>query len=418
MVEIKQFEVVIVGSGPAGSSAAAILAEHGHRVALLEREAFPRYRIGESLVPYCWYPLERLGLNGRMADCGFSVPKHSVQFIGTTGERARPFYFFQHDTHPSSKTYQVVRSEFDVMVRDVALERGAQLFEGWTAKDLLRAEGKAVTGVRAEGPDGPVEFHAPLTIDASGQDLFAMSKNRWRVGDEDLRKLAIWTYYEGALRDPGLDEGATTIAYLPNKGWFWYLPLSDDRVSVGLVADPDYLFREGREHGAIFEREVALQPWIARHLESGRTNGEFQVIRDFSYRSRHSAEDGLVLAGDALAFLDPVFSSGVFLALSSGVAVGDAVHEALLAGDPSAGRFRAYSEACLAAVEAMRSLVHAFYDPEFSFGSFLRAHPECRRAVTDVLIGNLDQDFGPLFEAMSGFARIPPRLEHGRPLES
>lgn len=412
---VTEYEVVVVGAGPAGSAAAAVLAEHGHRVALLERQPFPRYRIGESLIPYCWFALDRLGLADRMEECGFTVPKHSVQFVSTDGTRSRPFYFFQHDVHPSSHTWQVVRADFDRMLRDDAVAKGAVLLEGWTAKELLRDEAGRVVGVHAEGPDGGEDFHAPLTIDASGRDLFAAARNRWRVGDQELRKVALWTYYDGALRDPGLDEGATTIAYLPEKGWFWYLPLAGDRTSVGIVADPRYLFRAGKDHEAIFRREVQEQPWIDRHLAPGRRVADFQVTHDFSYRSRHSAEDGLVLAGDALAFLDPVFSSGVFFALDGGVRVGDAAHEALVGGDCSAARFTDYAEHCLAGVEAMRALVHAFYDPDFNFGAFFKSHPDMRPEVTDVLIGRLDKDFGPLFEAMRAFARLPEPLEHGRP---
>ncbi|MDA1263638.1 MAG: tryptophan 7-halogenase [Planctomycetota bacterium] len=410
-------DVVIVGAGPAGTTAAAVLAEHGRRVAVLEREAFPRYRIGESLIPYCWFALDRLGLADRMETCGFTVPKHSVQFVSTNGKRSRPFYFFQHDEHPSSHTWQVVRSDFDRMLRDNALAQGAVIHEGTAAKDLLRSDAGQVVGVRAEGPDGSQEFRAPLTIDASGRDLFAASKNRWRVGDQELRKVAIWTYFEDAQRDPGLDEGATTIAYLPHKGWFWYLPLAGGRTSVGIVGEPDYLFREGKDFDVIFQREVAAQPWIAEHLRGGTRCADYQVTHDFSYRAKHSAEDGLVLVGDALAFLDPVFSSGVYFALNGGVLVADAAHAALTAGDVSASRFAEYTEVHLAGVEAMRSLVHAFYDPGFRFSDFFKRYPSMRRDVTDVLIGRLDKDFSALFTAMQEFAQIPGHLPHGRPLD-
>lgn len=407
-----EYDVVIVGAGPAGCTAAAVLADHGRKVALLEKETFPRYRIGESLIPYCWFALDRLGLAEEMERAAFTVPKHSVQFVSTNGMRSRPFYFFQHDEHPSSHTWQVVRSEFDAMLLKRALDAGAELHEGTQAKDLLRDENGTVTGVATEAG----EFRAKMTLDASGRDLFSASRNRWRVGDQKLRKVAIWTYYEDAKRDPGLDEGATTIAYLQNKGWFWYLPLSGNKVSVGIVGEPDDLFRDGKDHDVIFAREIQAQPWIEEHLAPGRRVADYQVTHDFSYRSQHSAEDGLVLAGDALAFLDPVFSSGVFFALNGGVLVGDAIHAALDAGDVSANRFASYTEEALAGVEAMRSLVHAFYDPNFNFGEFFKHHPDMRMEVTDVLIGRLDKDFSPLFEAMKNFADIPEPLAHGRPL--
>ena len=409
-------DAIVIGAGPAGCAAATVLAEKGHRAVLLERERFPRYRVGESLIPHCWFPLNRLGLTEKLDASGFIVHKHSVQFIGLDGEVSKPFYFFQHREHPSSRTWQVVRSEFDQMLLDNALEKGVELLQETTARELLREDG-AVVGVHAETRKGPLfELRAPVTIDASGRDTFAQIKSGWRVPDAKLKKYALWTYYREALRDSGLDAGATTIAYLPEKGWFWYLPLADDLVSVGIVGEKSYLYRDTKDPEEIFLREVQVQPWIRRHLEPGTPSGEFQVTSDFSYRSKHCATDGLILTGDAFAFLDPVFSSGVFLALQGGVMAGDAVHEALRARDVSGARFTEYGERFCHGIEAMRRLVHAFYDPTFSFGTFFKAHPDMRAGVTDVLIGDLYQDFEPLFEAMSTFADIPTPLPHGGPL--
>lgn len=411
----RQFDVIVVGAGPAGCAAAALLAQRGRRVALLERERFPRYRVGESLLPHCWYPLERIGLIEAMRSATFTTAKHSVQFASRSGKISQPYYFFQHDEHENSYTWQVVRSEFDQLLLDNAVAKGAELFEATSAKDLIW-EGEAVVGVRAEAElEGPFELRAPVTIDASGRDIFAQSKNRWRVSDAKLRKVAIWTYYEGALRDPGLDEGATTIAYLPKKGWFWYIPLPGDRVSCGVVADPDYLFADSRDPREIFEREIPKQPWIAEHLAPGRPAGEYRVTRDFSYRSQHCATDGLVLVGDAFSFLDPVFSSGVFFALYGGVSGAEAVDAALAANDPSAERFEAYGKKLLSGMEPMRRLVHAFYDEDFNFGEFLRTHPERGPEITDCLTGNLFKDFSGLFGDMARFADLPDPLTHGAP---
>ena len=128
-----------------------------------------------------------------------------------------------------------------------------------------------------------------MTIDASGRNLFAVTQSDRRVTDPALKKIAIWTYYQGATRDCGRDEGATTIAYVPEKGWFWYLPLPDDMVSVGIVAERDYLYRDQRDPETIFDREVAAQPWIRERLAPGKRMGEFRVTGDYSYRSRHCA---------------------------------------------------------------------------------------------------------------------------------
>ena len=222
----------------------------------------------------------------------------------------------------------------------------------------------------------------------------------------------------GARRDDGLDSGATTVAYIPNKGWFWYIPLQDDRVSVGVVADKDTLYAEGRDPETIFHREAAKNSWLAEHLAAGECEGNFRVTGDYSYRARHCAADGLVLTGDALAFLDPVFSSGVFLALKGGEMAADTVHAALSDGDVSAGRFAAYSAEILGHVEAMRKLVYAFYDEGFNFGEMLREYPHLRQDLTDCLIGNLERDFTELWTAVAEFASLPEEIPAGQPLTS
>ncbi len=255
---------------------------------------------------------------------------------------------------------------------------------------------------------------APMTIDCSGRDGFAIGRQGWRIRDPQLNKIAIWTYFKGAVRDSGYDEGATTIAYLPDKGWFWYIPLADDLASVGITAEREYLYRDGKDPEAIFERERQVNRWIAEHLAPAERVDGFRVTGDYSYRAKYCAGDGLVLAGDALAFLDPVFSSGVFLALNSGVLAGDAVEAALRAQDMSAGRFAEYGESMCSGIEAMRKLVYAFYDTAFSFGDVLRNHPHLSGDLTDCLIGHLERDFDPLFEAVGEFATLPAALPYGR----
>ncbi|MCP5120487.1 MAG: NAD(P)/FAD-dependent oxidoreductase, partial [bacterium] len=238
-----RYEAIVIGGGPAGSTAAAVLAEKGRKVLLLEREKFPRYHVGESLMPYCYFPLERLGVVEKMKASRYPHKK-SVQFVGRSGKVSQPFYFFQHFDHEASTTWQVVRSEFDKMLLDNARVKGAEVLEQTVVKETVQHNG-AVEGVKAVRGDGEeLEFRAPITIDASGRNAVAVTRNRWKQRDASLNKIAIWTYYQGALRDPGLDEGATTVAYLPDKGWFWYIPLPEDMVSVGVVAEKDYLFRE------------------------------------------------------------------------------------------------------------------------------------------------------------------------------
>lgn len=416
MISFKnKYDVIVVGGGPAGSTTGALLAEKGHDVLILEKEKFPRYHVGESLMPFCYFPLERLGLVDRLMESA-NPRKYCVQFVRQDGFLSQPFYFFQHFDHPSSTTWQVWRSEFDKMILDKARENGASVLEETQAKSLIKSENR-VEGVVMESKDlGELELRAPLVIDASGRDCFAAHKEKWMVRDPELKKIALWTYYKGAKRDPGLDEGATTVAYLPGKGWFWYIPLSGDMVSVGIVAEHQYLFNgTTKDHAEIFQREVQNNEWIKEHLAGGEQTGEYRVTGDYSYRNRYCAIDGLALAGDALGFLDPVFSSGVFLALKSGVMLADEVDSALRKNQPlNASCFENYGKRMQSSIETMRKIVYAFYDENFSFGDLVKRGDHLRAALTDCLIGNVDdQDFKELFESMSDLAELPEPVEHG-----
>jgi flavin-dependent dehydrogenase len=411
----QDYDAIVIGGGPAGSTAAGVLAARGRRVIVLEKEKFPRYHIGESLMPYCYFSLERIGVIDQIKASHFPK-KYSVQFVGGSGQISQPFYFFQHLKHEASTTWQVLRSEFDRMLLDNTRKKGAEIIEEITVKDAIRRNG-AVTGVVATDKNGAArEFYAPMTIDATGRDALLVSRNGWKMRDPELNKIAIWTYYKGAMIDPGLDAGATTVAYLPEKGWFWYIPLPNDMVSVGIVAEKDYLYKDTRDLGSIFQREVRNNRWIEEHLAPGQQTGQYWVTGEYSYRSKYCAADGMVLVGDAFAFLDPVFSSGVFLALRSGEIAGEAVDAALSAGDFSALQFQQYGEQICKGIEAMRKLVYAFYDHEFSFRDFVLRFPDLRGDLTDCLIGNLFRDFEPLHAGLAEFAAPPKALPHGGPL--
>lgn len=404
-------DALILGGGPAGATAAAVLAAKGRNVLVVEREPFPRYKVGESLLPYCYFPLERIGMVDKLRASSF-VKKYSVQFAAMDGRVSAPFYFFQHFDHAASQTWQVVRSEFDQMMLDNAVEKGARVLMGATAKRLLMNGGRC-EGLMVERGGETFPLRAPVTIDCGGRHGFAATELGWVVPDPRLNKVAIWTYYRGALRDAGHDEGATTVAYLPGKGWFWYIPLPEDTVSVGMVAERDYLYREGKDLEAIFDREALANRWIAKHLAPGVRCEPIRITAEYSYRSRYCAGDGLVLAGDAFTFLDPVFSSGVLLALLGGERAARAVDAAVEAGDFRAARFAAYGADLCEGVEAMRKLVYAFYEETFSFGQLLKSRPDLRGDLTDCLIGNLAKDFRPLFEAVGKFASVPEPLPYG-----
>jgi len=413
------YDAIIVGGGPAGATAAALLAKLGRRVVLLERDGFPRYHVGESLLPFCYATLNRLGMVDKLNATDF-VKKYSVQFATTDGRMSQPFYFSDHlDGHPAGQTWQVERSDFDRMMTDNAKDLGAEVRFGVSAKKVLKDAAGKVVGVEAIDEHGQaIQLKAPMTIDASGRNGFAANAMGWkRNRDPELNKIALWTYYRGGKRGEGRDEGATTVAYIPEKGWFWHIPMHDDRISLGVVGDKNYLYRDGvKDPLKIIEREIGCNAWVADVMQGAEQFGQTWVTGDYSYRSEYSATDGLVLTGDAFGFLDPVFSSGVFLALTSGEMAADAVHRALKENDPSAAQFEQYTDKFQDAIEAMRKLVYAFYAEDFSFGKLLKKHPHLRSDLTDCLIGKVSTDFTALFNGVAEFVDVPKPLSYGRPL--
>ena len=268
-------------------------------------------------------------------------------------------------------------------------------------------EGTRVVGVRADVKDGAKgeEIRAKVVVDASGRDSMLSRKFGWKDRDADLNKIAVWSYYKGAMRDPGLDEGATTVAYVPQKGWFWYIPLHSNIVSVGVVGEPSYLYRDTRDPDTIFHREAQACAWIRDHINVGRQCEPVRVTGEYSYHSKRIGGDGFCLVGDAFAFLDPLFSTGVFLALKSGEMAADAIHAGLSTGSGAitAATFDDYYARQRRAVMSFRALVRAFYDLSFSFREFLQVYPHLHSLIVDTLVGNVFTDLDPLFKALEEY---------------
>jgi flavin-dependent dehydrogenase len=386
-------DVLVIGGGPAGATTATLVAQQGHRVALLERERFPRYHIGESLIPETFWVLERLGMLSKLRGSRF-VEKHSVQFITEQGKLSAPFYFVEHKPHESSQTWQVTRAEFDQVMLENARDQGVEAHEGIRVLEVL-FDGERAVGVLAVDEDGVKhEIKARVIVDAAGQSCLIQDRLGLRDWDPDLKKAAVWTYFRGAERASGRDEGATIIMQLQGKvGWFWYIPLQDDMVSVGVVAPFDYLFkgRASKELEKIFWEEVARCPGVQPRIANAECVAPYRAAKEYSYKSRQVSGDGWVLVGDAYGFLDPLYSSGILLALKSGALAADAINEGLAAGNTSAAQLGKWGAGYSAGVERMRNLVIQFYDG-LNFGQFVRKHGEHHKAlITDILIGDLDK---------------------------
>ncbi|NOX57216.1 MAG: NAD(P)/FAD-dependent oxidoreductase [Planctomycetes bacterium] len=397
---LDRYDVVVLGGGPAGATTAALLAERGHRVAVLERSAFPRFHVGESLIPETYGTLKRLGLIEKLRQSAFPK-KYSVQFVSESGKESRPFYFDEHVPAESSQTWQVWREQFDQMLLDAAIERGAIVQTQVQAVAAL-FDGDRVIGVRARRRNDSSEtftLRCRVLVDATGQSTFLASRLGLKQPDARLRMASVWSYFRGAHRGSGKDEGATIILQTPGKkSWFWYIPLPDDIVSVGCTGRLDYLFGdEGLSAAQVFERELGRCPALERRLAGATRERDYLVTRDFSYRTGQGAGPGWVLVGDALGFIDPVYSSGVFLALKSGEMAADAIDSALRTGDLSAKGLGGWQPRFAEGVDRFRRLVYAFYDPQFSFGRFLRQFPQHGARLADILRGRV---FEPEIEKM------------------
>jgi len=384
--------VIVVGGGPSGATVSTLIAQKGYRVTLFERETFPRYHIGESMIPESFWVLERLGMLDKLKGSHF-VRKHSVQFVTGTGKLSEPFYFADNKPHESSQTWQVFRAEFDQMMLDNARAHGVEVHEGTRVLEVI-FDGQRAVGVTLDEAGGPRKVYADVVIDAAGQSTLIQDRLGLREWDPVLKKAAVWTYWKGAYRDTGKDEGATIVMQLDHKqGWFWYIPLHDDTLSVGVVAPQEYLFknRASKDYEAIYFEEVARCPGLQPRIQDATRCAPFRAAKEYSYRSREVAGDGWVLVGDAYGFLDPLYSSGVLLALRSGAMAADAVCEGLAKGDTSAAQLGTWGPAFNEGMDRMRRLVCEFYDG-FNFGRFVKKHPQLKGHLTDLLIGDLFTD--------------------------
>ncbi len=424
----KTYDVIIIGGGPAGATAATILADAGLKTLVLERTQFPRFHIGESLMPETYWTFKRLGMLPKLKASNF-VRKYSVQFVSASGRESQPFYFDEMNPHECSITWQVVRSEFDKMMLDNAKEHGAEVWQNANVTDVLldqtptdslpRATGVVLTKTAPQTTNNKQQtLSAKVVIDATGTNALLSKKLNLKKSDPKLRKASLFAQYKGASRDPNpRDTGATLVLSTKDQdGWFWYIPLPDDIVSVGVVGDIDRLItsRNGSPEKTLNE-EIQNCPALIPRLKNATLIPPIHVLSDFSYSSKRCAGEGWLLIGDAFGFLDPMYSSGVFLALKSAEMAADCVIEAFQKNDFSAPQLSKWGQPLSDGMQSLRKLVYAFYTKDFSFGRFTREHPHTKKNLVDLLIGNVFRPhINDIFDPMSQSVPLPDSI----PLES
>jgi flavin-dependent dehydrogenase len=296
------------------------------------------------------------------------------------------------------------------MMLDHARANGVEVHEKMGIDQALFDNGRAI-GVQIVSPDGARHsVYSKVVVDASGRACVIGRQLGLHSPLSELRKATVWGYFRCGRRLPGIDAGETTMFLIPGGGWFWYIPLPDDVVSVGLVADPEYVFSESDDMEQAFTREVSRCAPLADRLSAAERLGPVRGSRHMAYLNRQTCGDGWVMVGDARAFLDPIYSSGLYLALGSAELAAGCIDKALKLGDVSATELGRFEPALLRGVEVIRSLIHAFYDPNFSFPKFAERFPEHRAALIDCLVGDVIKDMTAFTAALATMSPPPPPL--------
>jgi flavin-dependent dehydrogenase len=441
----EEVDVVIIGGGPGGATAAALLAQRGRRVVVLEQQRFPRFHIGESLLPSSAPVLAMLGLSDEL-DRLF-VRKYSARFLDDEAPFDSPAatarYAFAGAFPPAVPyAWQVSRARFDELLLRRAAELGADVREGWRVERPIFA-GSFAVGVEASGPAGETRrLGARVVIDASGRDsLLSKSTGRRRIAGLD--KTALFTQIQGGHRNEGVDVGQIELTILAGRnddgstpGWAWFIPFLDGTTSVGFVlsssvvgarvrdardvfgersgpAPREYSPRSDEQNarlGQIFDDAVASSPWMKRLTAGAPRIEPVRAAADYSFRVETLAGDGWLVLGDAAGFLDPLFSTGAHLAMGGAVRATDAIDAALAAGDVSAARFASYAAQLRTAGDLFLGAVQSFYRGELRGLLFAQEQrTTLRKMIISMLAGDVFHDPPARWHAY--FAeRFPVRL--------
>jgi flavin-dependent dehydrogenase len=431
-------DVVVIGGGPGGSTTAALLAKRGRKVVLLERARFPRFHIGESLLPSSYPVLRMLGVEEELDRLFYR--KYGARFLDDergadfADDDAQAQYRFDGAFPPSLPyAWEVSRDAFDDVLLRNAVRLGVELREGWSVVEPI-VEGGVVAGVVARDPSGAVHrLAARVVVDATGRDGLltrgcGADKGHARIAQLD--KTAIFTHVQGGHRNEGIDVGQIEIVILAGKnddgttpGWAWFIPFMDGRSSVGFVLSSDVVRqriadarevigakdpspREYEESSAardarleaIFAQEIERSPWMKKLIGAAPRVGPVRAAADYSFRVARLAGDGWLAVGDAAGFLDPLFSTGAHLAMGGGVRAAEAIDAALTVcreGPVREERFAPYVTAIRAATDLFLGAVQSFYRGELRALLFAKEQRSAlRKTITSMLAGDVFHD-GP-----------------------
>src|SRR5262249_21331688 len=384
------YDVAIIGGGPAGSTAATLLSRAGRRVIVFEREKFPRFHIGESLLPFSMKAFTRLGLHEKLLRAGF-IKKYGGEIMGACSDRGTKVYFKDGYRSQTDHSYQVTRGDFDKVLLDHARESGAEVHEQTPVDSVDFSKDGGKLAVRSNGSSHSIS--ARFVVDASGCTSMLGRQFKIKKTYDHLQKLSIYAHYDGVWRAEGID-GTLTVLIRAIDRWFWLIPLTSERTSVGVVLDSE-TFRKSKLSAEDFlEQALAEQPTIAKRMTNAQRVSKVYLEADFSYRSARLHGDRWLLTGDAAGFIDPIFSSGVFLAIFSGEKCADALNAVLDHPRKAKRLFAKYERSVNRAMDIYLRFVDAWYTKEF-IEIFLapRNVLGLAAAVNAVLGGNVGNSF-------------------------
>jgi flavin-dependent dehydrogenase len=354
------YDVVVVGGGPGGSTTGAFLAKAGRRVLLFERETFPRFHVGESLLPATLPIMDRLGVHATVAERGFQV-KYGATFHDQESGLEHTFYFLRDKPWPSY-SYQVPRADFDALLLEHAMKQGVDVRQPATVEEVaFDADGVTVT---AESHGQRASVRARFLVDASGRAGLVSQTVGARERVPNLGKVALFAHFRGAWRAPAPDEGNIRI-YVFENGWFWWIPLAGDRTSVGCVMHARTLREWSGTREALYAEMIRRCRRVAEGLRGAEQVTPLHTEANFSYRNRPVVGKRFLAVGDAVAFVDPIFSGGVHIAMQSGELAARAIDAALADGRVAGRRFAAYERRVWGGLRPFFRFIDKYYEPAF-----------------------------------------------------
>src|SRR5438132_2858988 len=386
------YDVAIIGGGPAGSTAATLLACAGRRVIVLEREKFPRFHIGESLLPFSMQTFDRLGVREKL-DRTF-LPKYGGEIVAACGTKGVRFYFKDGFQSHRDRAYQVTRSDFDKLLLDHSRENGAEVREETEVKRIAVTADRVKIDIKTSaGANETIE--ARYLLDCSGRQTVLGNFYNLKKTYDHLQKFSVFAHYENVDRPEGIDGTLIRMVRGLDR-WFWMIPLTQTRMSVGVVMDTATFRAMKLSPEAALERCIGEQPMVLERMTRAERVSPVYSAGDYSYRNAKFFGDRWLLAGDAAGFIDPVFSSGVFLAIMSGEKAADALDEVLRSESQRRRAFKNYSRYVNRIMDIYLTIVNSWYRRGKEFIEvFLNPTDtmQIASAVNAVLAGNEGKSF-------------------------